>query len=231
LAGRIKKKDHENLSDSNIEKVIEALNAVPPISKKEACSRLNITYNTTRLGKIVDEFLQRKERDKKLRAANRGKPPQPHEIQRIIVGYLDGQPMGDLANELYRSPSFVKEIVDKVGVPQRVVQNYWEPPLLPDRCVKETFPAGEIVWSARYQAPAIVLRERTSSSTDYKVYEIYIIEEIEEESPYFPQLTGYGGRYANQPAHELGSLEHLKEYGVDIYKPYRNYFPKLLSGR
>ena len=29
----------------------------PPITKKEACSILNITYNTTRLGKIIDEHV------------------------------------------------------------------------------------------------------------------------------------------------------------------------------
>lgn len=229
MAGRIKKKDHEKLSDSNIEDVIQGLNKTPPISKKEACSRLNISYNTTRLQKIIEDYQERKALDKRLRAANKGKPPQPHEIERVIVGYLDGRSVTEIADELYRPSSFVKNIVDKVGVPQRVTTDYIHPALLPDACVKEEFSEGEIVWSARYQAPAIVCKELQSS--DYKIYKIYVIEEIEEESPYFPHITGYGGRYANQAAFELGSLEHLKQYGIDIYKPYRNTFSKLLAGR
>ena len=51
---RIKK--HENLTKANIAKVIDLLEAEKPITKKEACSILNITYNTTRLGNIITEY-------------------------------------------------------------------------------------------------------------------------------------------------------------------------------
>lgn len=228
MAGRIKRKDGENLSEENIEKVIKLLSDPKPITKKTACEILKISYNTTRLNKIIEEYQETKVLRKKLREANRGKPAQPHEITEVIVGYLNGRPVSDIATGLYRPVSFVKNIVDRVGVPQRVTSDYFNPPMLPDRCVKEEFEIGEIVWSARFQAPAIVIKELPSE--DYKVYRIYVIEEMEEDSPYFA-LTGYGGRYAAQAAHELGSLEHLKEYGVDIYRPYRSYFPKWLAGR
>jgi len=54
--GRVKAKEHENLSEANIKKVIELLEAEKPITKKEACEVLNISYNTTRLSKIIEEF-------------------------------------------------------------------------------------------------------------------------------------------------------------------------------
>ena len=56
---RVKKKDHENLTAANIERVISELRADSPISKKEACSMLNIAYNTTRLQNIIDDYEDR----------------------------------------------------------------------------------------------------------------------------------------------------------------------------
>ena len=53
---RVKKKDYENLTATNIEKVISHLRADSPISKKEACAMLNIAYNTTRLQNIIDDY-------------------------------------------------------------------------------------------------------------------------------------------------------------------------------
>ena len=47
-----KKKSYENLTDSNIKNVISLLEAEKPITKKEACDILNISYNTTRLNKL-----------------------------------------------------------------------------------------------------------------------------------------------------------------------------------
>ena len=39
----VKKRSHEKLTDSNIQHVIGLLNAKSPITKKEACSILNIS--------------------------------------------------------------------------------------------------------------------------------------------------------------------------------------------
>ena len=51
----IRAKKGENLSRDNIAKVHELLSAENPITKKEACSILNISYNTTRLANIIQE--------------------------------------------------------------------------------------------------------------------------------------------------------------------------------
>ena len=51
----VKKRSHEKLTDSNIKHVMQLLDAESPITKKEACSILNISYNTTRLNKILED--------------------------------------------------------------------------------------------------------------------------------------------------------------------------------
>ena len=57
--GKIKKRDYENLSDENVKKVIGLLEKEKPITKKEACSILKITYNTNRLKRIIEEYKER----------------------------------------------------------------------------------------------------------------------------------------------------------------------------
>ena len=52
---KIKKKEGENLTETNIEKVIGLLEQEKPITKKQACEILNISYNTTRLTKIIEK--------------------------------------------------------------------------------------------------------------------------------------------------------------------------------
>jgi len=53
---RVKVKDSEKLDPSNIRHVINLLESDKPITKKEACSLLRISYNTTRLGNIITGF-------------------------------------------------------------------------------------------------------------------------------------------------------------------------------
>ena len=54
----VKTRKHENLTETNINHVMELLNSEKPITKKEACNILNISYNTTRLSKIIEEQLE-----------------------------------------------------------------------------------------------------------------------------------------------------------------------------
>src|SRR6056300_106110 len=117
---RVKKRDYEQLTATNIEKVITLLNGDSPITKKEACEILNIAYNTTRLQKIIDDFLETQEYQKKRRAMNRGKPASNEEIKEAVIGYLAGEPIADIAKGMYRSSAFVKSLIEKVGVPERV---------------------------------------------------------------------------------------------------------------
>jgi len=225
---RLKKKDHENLSDTNIQKVIDLLNGTPAISKKEACSILNIAYNTTRLQKIIDDFLETKAYRQKRRAQNRGKSATREEVADAVTRFLSGDPISEIAAGLYRSSGFVKSIIERVGVPQKEEGRY---DYLPEECVGTSFERGEIVWSAKYHGPAII---RAELSVDYqaekpgykdvnyeskygcKAYNIWVIEKIDDDySERWTTSTG-GGFSATQLAYDLGKLTHLKEYGVDL---------------
>ena len=66
----IRKKGHEKLDDANLQRVLDHLNADQPITKKEACSMLNITYNTTRLNSIMVDFEDTLQHRAKRRAQN-----------------------------------------------------------------------------------------------------------------------------------------------------------------
>lgn len=230
MAGRVKAREHENLTESNIKKVIELLEADKPISKKEACEILNISYNTTRLTKIIDSFREEQLEQQRRRAANRGKPATPYEIQTIIESFLDGDSITEISKRLYRSTSFVRDVVEGVGVPcNSGSSSYWLPDMIPEACMRETFEPGEVVWNSKRNAMSIVREERKASDPNNKYYQVYVIEPIENTEGH--RMEGYGGYYDGAYAYDLAALDHLKKYGVDVYRPYRASFPKWLEGR
>lgn len=209
---KVKKKDYENLSTENVEKVISLLSKTDkPITKKQACEILNISYNTTRLNKIILEHEERKEYVASRKATNKGKRAAPHEIKEAITYYLQGASVSEISKGLYRSSGFVRSILDKVGVPQRPTsaEERTVPSIIPESCVSEEFIVGEKVWSATYHAPAIVDAETVvKNQYESKGYRVYIIEKSEEDA--------VGGFYAYQLACELGKLSHLEDHGVDL---------------
>lgn len=237
MTKRIKVKEGETITDDRIERAIKLLNDDSYKTKKAkyeaACGVLNIKYNVARLDTIVENYKQDQENAAKRRKENRGKPASQFEIQAIIEGHLDGESYSEISKRIYRTPAFVKEVVEKVGVPQKPTgATYWEASLVPEPCRKDEFEIGQIVWSARRHCMAIVIREEPNrKDKDNKYYQLWIIEPIEEPSPYFPQYQEYGGYFDGSYAYDMASLEHFKEYGVDIYRPYRPHFKKWLEGR
>ena len=143
---------------------------------------------------------------------------------------MDGTAIKAIADGLFRSTTFVNNVIDSVGIPRKMPGDWWQrryESSIPDQCVSEDFEMNEIVWSNKYNGLAFIRGSKNKSS-----YPIYVIEKIEHEAPFAiggKVYTGYGGFHANQPAAELGSLSHLKKYGVDLYKPYKSYFPKWLN--
>src|SRR5210317_1786101 len=139
----MRKKKHENLTQANITKVIELLNPTDgskPITKKEACGILNIAYNTTRLGNIISEHNETMEFRAKRKAQNKGKAATPQEIKTTVGMYLEGSNISDIAKALYRSPAFVKGIIERIGVPQKLSMTDYEGrrnAMLPEQCVAE----------------------------------------------------------------------------------------------
>ena len=231
----IKQKDWENLSSQNIEKVISLLTTTSsekPITKKEACDILNIAYNTTRLNKIIEDYQDRKAYVKKRKQSLRGRPASREEIAEACESYLAGNTISDISKSLFRSPSFVRAILEKVGVPQRPnsKEERLEPHYYPDECMSEEFSEGEIAWSATYHTSVEIKKKLTREfldsrkgmdTVDYEkkygcpAYAIYVRQKVESEDTFFSNVQT-GGFAAYAPAYELCKLEHLREYGVRI---------------
>jgi len=229
---KVKVKAHENLTEANIKKVIGLLEAEKPITKAEACDILNIAKNYARLAKVIENYKAEQEENSRRRAANRGKPATPYEIQIIIENFLDGNAIAEIGKRIFRSTNFIKEVIDNIGIPQKNAKStYWQPALIPEQCLRETYSPGEIVWNAKCSSMSIIRYEVNASDTTNKYYQVYVIEPIEESSPYYPGYEGYGGYHDGAYAYDLASLDHLKQYGVDIYRPYRPYFKNWLEGK
>lgn len=206
----VKAKEHENLSDANVRKVIHLLESSPPITKKEACAILNIAYNTTRLNKIIEQHKDQQELAKRMRAKKRGTPADKDEIKWIIQSFIRGESVTDIAKKNYRSVAFINHLIDSLGVPERAKgDNAHKVALLPDNCMGDSFLDGEIAWSAKYHAPCKVVKE-LAADTKYAAscYRIWVFERSEE-------TFNQGGFYAAQLAYDLGKLTHLNEYGID----------------
>lgn len=210
----VKQRDGENLSDSNIRKVISMLNREEkPITKKEACQYLNITYNTSRLNSIIEGYLEKAAFVKARKAQKRGRPADASEMKEMIEMYLSGRTYSEISSNLFRSVAFVKNNIEKVGVPERVVgEEKYKTNYLPDECVAENFSLGEVVWCAQYHAPCEIREElpdkKYEEKYSSKVYKVWVREAMEEYGK-------TGGFFAFQPAYDLGKLEHLKTYGIN----------------
>ena len=223
----IKKRSHEKLTDVNIQHVMKLLNAESPITKKEACSILNISYNTTRLGTIIEDFVEKKDYRDRRKSENRGKPASKYEITNAIEAFLNGNNISDISKSMYRSPSFVKGIIERAGVPRKRSKEErggaYVPYFLPDECVSDTFEAGDVVWSASYDQAAKVEHELTNMDYEKKYgakcYCVYVFEQLEWNPDMLvrgwvgEQMVGFT---AYQMAYDLGSLKHLESYGVDV---------------
>ena len=79
----VRKRAHENLSDANIRRVISALEEGS--TKKSACEMLNISYNTTRLNRIIEEFEEQENYVAIRKLQTKGKPASPDEIKQKIM--------------------------------------------------------------------------------------------------------------------------------------------------
>jgi hypothetical protein len=204
MARRVKVKDSEKLDDNNVKYVTELLESDKPITKKEACGILRISYNTARLGNIIAGYKERAATEARLRAKNRGKSATDNEIVRAIEEYLNGDSISEIAKFMYRSSSFIKGIIKRFNVPVRSTSSdYFSPELLPDEVLSENFKPGELVWSARYNTTARVDKLVQTQEEHGNVYRIWTL--------------GKNQRYASQPWYELGKLEHLQNLGVKLH--------------
>jgi transposase len=222
----VRAKKTEKLDDDNLARVQEALTGSNPITKKEACEMLNISYNTTRLSKILAEHDETMRFRAVRKSQLKGTKATDAEIKQVIEWYLNETPVSEIAKSMYRSSTFVKNIINRVGIPEKRPKteqgSNHKIGFLPEECVSESFEPGETVWCARHDLPAIVKKVMPNTTqTNYmdkygaECYHIYVIELTDFESLYFGfQKTG--GFNAHSIAYDLGSLKHLEKYGVVI---------------
>lgn len=190
----------ERLDDATIERVIAYLET-KGATKKNACSMMNISYNTTRLDRLIETYKTKKENDAKRRAEKRGTPATKEEISYIISEYLAGEPIDAISKNTYRGIAFIKAILQKYAVPERNSSpDYFHPKLIPEESCRESFTIGELVYSAKYDTVALI--EKELDQNNIKVYRIY--------------LKGDWLRHAFQPAYELASLQSLRDLGVTL---------------
>lgn len=194
MAKRVKVQAGEDLSPAAITRAIALLEDKG--TKKAACGILGISYNTKRLQTIIDNYTQEAEIDKRLRAKKRGKPVDRDEARSIIYAYLTSGSMEESAKTNFRPVTVVSRILEEYGARLRAPStNYFDPILLPDKCVSESFEVGEYVWSARWNALAEIKEKR--KPTEYLVW-----------------ILGGNAQYSYQPPEELGSLKHLQDLGI-----------------
>ena len=115
----VRAKSYEKLDDTNLQRVWEALNSEKPITKKEACEMLNITYNTTRLNRILTEHRETMDYRDKRKSQLKGTRATEDEIKQVIEWYLKEHPVSSIAKSMYRSSTFVKNIINRVGIPKK----------------------------------------------------------------------------------------------------------------
>jgi hypothetical protein len=202
MATRKTKSDSERLDEAHMERVISLLeptDGTKPCTKKEACNILNISYNTTRLGTLIEKYKENKARDAAKRAEKRGSPANPQEISYAIESYLEGDTLDSISKSLYRSSSFINAILEKYSVPKRQhAHSYFRPVLIPEEAMRTEFKVGEKVYSARYDSLAKI--EGIFKPGQYRIY----------------LLSEKWSQYAYQPAEELASLEHLRKIGINV---------------
>lgn len=179
---------------------------------------MNIAYNTSRLTRLLEDFESKKTYVAGRKAKNRGKAATNDEVSEVLTYYLQGDTVAQIAKALYRSPSFIKSIIDRVGVPSKRASG--EPiPLLPEECVAEDFEVGELVWSAQYNGPAQIDKRLDDSYIEkYGVpcYAIYVFQKTEQSSDNWIAGVELGGFSAYQTAYDIGKLSHLEKYGVNL---------------
>lgn len=202
------------------------------ITKKEACEILCISYNTARLDRIIESFLEQEDYNKKRRSQKSGTAATNDEICLAVQEYLQGEGITNIAKRLFRSAAFVKNLIERVGVPEKRTkkERRW-PALLPDVCCAESFEPKEIVWSAQHDSIAEICHELSIDyqaekagfiDTNYekkygaKCYAVRILQPASEDNDSW--LSSVAGFYSYALAYDLGKLQHLKQYGIDLKK-------------
>lgn len=196
----VRAQEHEKFSDPTLlQSVIDDLEKDKPITKKAACDILNMSYNTARLAKIIEEYKDKAIRHKRRRAEMRSIPVSDLEKKTIIDSYLGGDALAEISSNSFRSVSVIKNILYSYNIPLRTASStYQNPVFLPDDSIANDYVLDDLVYSAKYNCPA------------------YIRKRI-EDGVYSMWLVGSYARQVVQPYFELADLRVAqKALGIEI---------------
>jgi hypothetical protein len=195
----VRKKDYERLDDATIARVVLLLEQDAPVTKKAACEILHISYNTTRLNRIIAEHKDKIEYNRKRIAANKGREFSDLELKDLVIRFLSGDSVSGIADVMYRSVHVVKNEIKRLKLPERNKDStYHNPDLMPDEMVSDVFENGEYVWSAKYNCVAEINDGEWDTVNQCNIYRIWIF--------------GKYNQFGIQPAYELGKLEILRQF-------------------
>ena len=168
-------------------------------TKKGACDILKVSNNKT-MERLLEDYQEGKVRDKAMRAKKRPQAVTSTELVEIIKDYLNGYSLADLSSSYYRSIDMIKHQLYKNGAMLRITGKIdpLNPPVMPDQCFEyETFKEGQYVWSAKHGCIAQI------KSKFKNAWRIEVMSGGLQEQAYVAE-------------HELGSLNHLADLGVDL---------------
>jgi hypothetical protein len=198
----VRRKEGEDFSKTKIEQVIKLLNQEKPITKKAACEMLNITYNTTRLNKIIDEYIEQQEYEKKRKKELKNKPLTKEDYSFIISSYLESGNISEIADITFRSPQIIKRALSEYNIPLRNSKNTYHNPITLDiEAMSDEYAKEDLVYSSRYDQAAIISKKIKEDAVG-SIYRIWLTKDCQ---------------YALQPSYELGNLRKLQsDLGVKI---------------
>ena len=175
-------------------------------TKKRQCEVLGIAYNTSRLDKLLDEYVE----DKRVRAdlvkKMRSQPVTPQEVANMVEAYLQGDPLGEISRRMYRSTALIKRRLEMAGVwglRFKETPNPLKPHVVPDECMADSFEVGEKVFVPGYRCLGEVMKEFTDQPDEVNAYRVYLLDADRHRNVIFS-------------AYDLASLKHVEDLGVDL---------------
>ena len=192
---------NEEISTAALDDVTKALEGDKPPTKKWACEKLGIKYNTKRLQKLIQDRKDQIVRERRIKRKLRGTAATFEESRLILSGYIEGESLSELAKTTFRSVGFIKKVLADNNVPQRAKKtNYFCPELLPDNILERDLASGSIVFSARYNEVAEVEALASDDPIHGPVYGIWLLK---------TRMKAY------QPWYELGDMtETFKKFNL-----------------
>lgn len=190
------------ISDEQYKRAIELLDQGG--TKKAACEILGINYSTTRLATLISNYVEGLEKEKELRARKRGTPVTNLEIVTMIQMYFDDESIEAISKRMHRSTAVVKYYLENSGamLKAKSTPDPLNPTMLPEICMCEQFEIGEHVWVAAYNCTGEIISKIEDKGGEL-AYKVYLLDKNNH-------------RFVFQPWYDLGSLQHLKELGLDI---------------